>query len=385
MSQTRPVPPGILPGLRQLPALTRDAILALGCALIGLPELVAHGGWSVRTVVALLAMSLPVLVQSRWPATVFVVLSAFAAIQWWADIRVLSDVSLLVVLTTLVMQRRTVQVIAALAVLEIGVVLAVVRWSGHATLLLILLNLAIASAVAIGVYLREHDAYLVKVAEHADQLERDRDREAQLAAAGERSRIAREMHDVVGHHLAVMVALADGAAAAQRGGADPTEALQQLSSTGRQALAETRSLVGILASPGDDRELPGALENIAGPVRLAGVPVRIQTVGAPYPLAPATDQVVRRVVQEALTNTLKHSVRPTDTSVELVYGPDVLDVVITDRGPVTAAPADPGMGLTGMRQRVAGCHGELQSGPVNGGWQVHARIPTPQRSGGNHA
>lgn len=341
----------------------RDAVLALGCWLIGLPEVIAHGGWNLKVVLALIAMSAPVLLQSRYPVAVFAVLAVFAAVQWWLDVRVLSDVSLLVVLTTLVVQRRTRAAVAAVVVLEIGVVLAVAKWSDHSLLLGVLLNIAIAAAVLLGVYLRERAAYLTQVTERAEQLER--------------ARIARDMHDVVGHHLAVMIALADGAQAAVKHGQLPDEALRQLSLTGRQALAETRSLVSVLAPSSDP--LPAALEQLATPVRLAGVPVRIHVDGQPTVDSGDVDEVVRRVVQEALTNTLKHAERPASVEVNLTYAESAVTVDVTDRSARPPLPHPAGRGISGMSERVAAQRGSFSAGPENSGWRVQVTLPVATR------
>lgn len=346
--------------LGSLPPSASDALLALGCFLIGLPEIIAHGGWDLQVVVALVAMSAPVLVQSRYPVEVFAVLAVFAAVQWWLDVRIVSDVSLLVVLTTLVIQRITWAVIAAIAILEVGVVLAVVKWSDHSLLLGVLLNIAIAAAVLLGVYLRERAAHLTQLTQRAEQLER--------------ARIARDMHDVVGHHLAVMIALADGAQVAVRHGQTPEEALRQLSLTGRQALAETRSLVGVLASSSSDTAT--AVEQIAAPVRLAGVPVQVEVLGEPVG---DVDEVVRRVVQEALTNTLKHAERPASAQVTVTYDESKVTVDVTDRGarPPSLRPA--GRGVSGMAERVVTQGGTFTAGPHDNGWRVHAVLPTTTR------
>ncbi|PWJ26762.1 signal transduction histidine kinase [Branchiibius hedensis] len=341
----------------------RDGLLALGCLLIGLPEVIAHGGWNLKVVVALVAMSAPVLVQSRYPVAVFAVLSVFAAVQWWLDVRVLSDVSLLVVLTTLVVRRITWAVVAAVVILEVGVILAVLKWSKHSLLLGILLNIAILAAVLLGVYLRERSAHLAQLTQRAEQLER--------------ARIARDMHDVVGHHLAVMIALADGAQVAIEHGQRPEEALRQLSATGRQALAETRSLVTVFASSTAD--VPAGLEQIAAPIRLAGVPVRVHVDGPAAPGPGDVDEVVRRVVQEALTNTLKHAQRPASVEVTVTYAEPQVTVDVTDRGARRPLSHPAGRGISGMAERVAAQGGRFTAGPHDDGWRVHATLPVSTR------
>jgi signal transduction histidine kinase len=156
--------------------------------------------------------------------------------------------------------------------------------------------------------------------DRALRLERERDQQALLAVAGERSRIAREMHDIVTHNLSVMVALADAAVFAQQGDPDKaTAVMRQISGTGRNALTDMRRFLGLLRDGEPDalrHPMPGIaqLESLAEQVRRAGRSVRLEVTGAMAGLPVGAELTVYRIVQEALTNVLKHT--PAGTSVE---------------------------------------------------------------------
>ena len=176
----------------------------------------------------------------------------------------------------------------------------------------------------------------------------------------ERARIAREMHDSVAHHLTVIVALSDGAlAAVTRAPAQASEAIRGVSSTAREALAETRRLLGILRA--DDglelrQPLPGLpdLEGLFTRVRAAGLPVRYERSGPPGDTPPGVQLVVFRLVQEALTNTMKHAGPGASAAVRLRLAPGEIRVEVEDDGIGSAGvPRAPGGGLTGMPQRVS--------------------------------
>lgn len=217
----------------------------------------------------------------------------------------------------------------------------------------------------------------------AERLERERDAEARAAAAEERARIAREMHDVVAHSLSVMIIQAE--AAEEMIGSDPERArrpLEAVQETGRSALTELRRMLGVLREPGNGPDLapqPGlaALDALVAQVREAGVPVSVSVEGDPRPLPATADVQAYRIVQEGLTNVLKHA-GPARAEVRVRYAPDALVVEVADdgRGADPAAPHG-GHGLVGMRERVAVCGGEVRAGRrPEGGFEVVARLPT---------
>jgi signal transduction histidine kinase len=208
-------------------------------------------------------------------------------------------------------------------------------------------------------------------------------RQAEQAAAAERTRIARELHDIVAHHLSVVVLQAAGARAS---GKPAGPALEKIESSARHALADTRRLLGVLRDTGEDSGLapqPGISElgALAGTVRAGGLPVNLVIDGDPAGLPAAVDVSVYRIVQEALTNVLKHA-GPAQADVRIGCANDAVTIEVTDNGtgvPARQAPAG-GHGLAGMRERVAVFGGELRAGPRPGsGFAVRARLPVGDR------
>jgi signal transduction histidine kinase len=218
--------------------------------------------------------------------------------------------------------------------------------------------------------------------ERAERLERERDAEARAAVAEERTRIAREMHDVVAHSLSVMVVQAE--AAEEMLSRDPERARRPLAAvqeTGRTALTELRRMLGVLreAEGGPDMApQPGlaGLSALAQQVREAGLPVTVRVEGEPRPLSPTGDLQAYRIVQEALTNALKHA-GPARAEVVVRYEPTEVVLEITDDGRGYDPATDGGgHGLIGMRERVAVCGGEMSAGRrPQGGFEVVARLP----------
>ncbi len=206
-------------------------------------------------------------------------------------------------------------------------------------------------------------------------LEIERDQQAEIGAAQERARIARELHDVVAHSLAVMVAQADGGryAAPEDPGA-ASRALAQIAETGRDALAQMRRLLGVLRTGEEGGDLPGLVRRLGG----AGLPVEMEVEGAPRELPGEVQTCVHRVAQEALTNALRHADSPRRVAVVLRYLDAEVELTVRDDGRAIAAGDGRGHGLAGMRERVALHGGTLQAGPrAGGGYEVRARLPAP--------
>jgi signal transduction histidine kinase len=214
------------------------------------------------------------------------------------------------------------------------------------------------------------------------QLADEQERSAQLAVELERQRVARELHDVIGHGLGVMVLQAGAVRRLLRPDQqDERAALESAERTGREALAELRRVVGGLR--GDESASPpaglGALDRLAEQVEAAGLPVHVRVSGAPRPLPAVLDHSAYRVVQEALTNALKHA-GPARADVVVRFDHGWLDLTVTDdgRGADDRDGAPAGYGLVGMRERAALFGGELEAGPsAAGGFSVHARFPLP--------
>ena len=210
------------------------------------------------------------------------------------------------------------------------------------------------------------------------------ERQAEQAAVAERARIARELHDIVAHHLSVVVLHAAGARAA--GGADP-ETLEEIEQSGRRALTETRRLFGVLREPGEETgraPQPGISElpALAGRLRAAGLEVSLSVDGDHAALPPGVNVSAYRIVQEALTNVLKHAGQAR-AEVTVGCADSAVTIEVTDDGPGSPAPPalTGGQGLTGMRERVAVFGGDLRAGPrPGGGFSVCARLPVGEPS-----
>lgn len=240
-------------------------------------------------------------------------------------------------------------------------------------------------ATLIGINVGNRRRYLAALITRVGDLARERDQQAQLATALERSRIAREMHDIVSHSLTVMVTLAEGSAAAvARDPARAAETMRRVAETGRDALTDMRRMLGVLAEPApavDDGRAPQpgatAMPELIERFRTAGLPVRYSTTGASI-ADPNLQLAVYRIVQEALTNTLRHaaSAEHVDVSIEQV-AEEVRITVLDDAVPIEIGPTDGGgHGLIGMRERVALYGGTIEVGPRRfNGWRVHAVLP----------
>jgi signal transduction histidine kinase len=247
------------------------------------------------------------------------------------------------------------------------------------------------AAWLLGMVMRSRRERVARVADRADRLERERDRQAQQAVAEERLRIARELHDVVAHNLSVVVVQAQALHPVLA--RDPEQArgiAVSIEEAGRAALEEMRRLLGVLRAGDDGTDdsalsapQPGldGLPALVLQVRQAGLPVTLTVRGEPEKLPPAVQLSGYRIVQEALTNVLKHA-GPATAHVDVGYADAALVLSVTDDGRGAAAelgrPALPrlGHGLPGMRERVALFGGELSAGPCpGGGYEVQARIP----------
>jgi signal transduction histidine kinase len=331
------------------------------------------------------ALALPLLWRRRWPVAVFALIAVIAFAQWLADVLAFGDAALLVALYGVAVSQPRRVALAAAAVVALGVVLANLRWAPGNGLrgFLGLCGLATAAYV-LGTSTRTRRALVASLHERAERLERERDQQGRLAAAAERARIARELHDVVAHNVSVMIALSDGASwAMEEDPARAKSAMRTASRTGRQALGELRRLLGVLRDGDGDAQFapqPGLaqLDELLQDVRSAGVPVSYEVSGRPStPLPPGLELAVFRIVQEALTNTLKHAGPGAEALVRILHGHDVLEVEVRDTGDLRPQPrADGSAGLRGMRERAAVYDGELNAGPApDGGWRVRLVLP----------
>jgi signal transduction histidine kinase len=237
---------------------------------------------------------------------------------------------------------------------------------------------------ALGRIVRGRARLTAELTARTEQLERERAERERDAVARERVRIARELHDVVAHSVSVMVVQAGAARSVlDRDPAASVAALGAVESTGREALTEMRRLLGILRPDGEDADHSPqpSLDRLGALIarsRDAGLDVELSVEGQTGPLAPGVDLTAFRLVQEGLTNALKHGGRGR-ARVVLRWSPDVLEVEVANRvdgtGGSTHGLVSGGQGLVGMRERVALCGGELRAGPIGRGFVVRARLP----------
>jgi signal transduction histidine kinase len=248
-----------------------------------------------------------------------------------------------------------------------------------------------AGIVFLAIAVSNRRAYVAAITDRAVQAERTREEEARLRVDAERLRIARELHDIVAHTISVINVQVRVASQVipnpPKAGADALAAIKEASV---EALRELRGILDLLRQPGDEEHSALAagldqLEALAAATRRAGLPVRVSAIGVARRLPPPVDLAAYRIVQESLTNTLRHA-GPATASVTVDYGEDVVVIEVEDDGRASGSapgageqrPAGPGYGITGMRERAAAVGGSVDAGPKpEGGFLVRARLPIP--------
>ena len=369
-----------------------DLAIAVGTAAVSLVGLSTQDRLGPLNIVFCLALCVPLPSLRRSPSASFTVIAVVAFAQWVLAAPQLADVAVLFALYFVALEAAVARTAVAVVTVEIGAVLAAIRWSpSDPVKIWIGLSGLTVAAGFLGITVRQRRALLVSLQERAARLELERDQEGRLGAVAERARIAREMHDIVSHNLTVMIALADGATYAM--GSSPERALpaiETVSATGRQALVEMRRLLGMLRDEPGEHPLepqPGLdrLDDLLARVDAAGIPVSMEIDGDPRRLSDGVQLAVFRVAQEALTNILKHASRPARARLLLSCrsGQVELEVIdaaqdgLIDRDDHAALNVIPravagGRGLRGMRERAAVYGGVLEAGPLPaGGWRVH--------------
>ncbi|MFJ5059412.1 sensor histidine kinase [Streptomyces nigra] len=342
--------------------------------------------WLVLTLS--LGLSVPLLWRRTHPRTVLLALTPFALVNAWTGILLQAVMLHLLVVFHIALRRpaRTLWWAAALLTAT-ATVTAVRHPQGGPDQAIVPVLMTFAVATAIGITVRTRRDHTETLEDRARRLEIERDQQARLAAAAERARIAREMHDIIGHNLSVITGLADGGKyAAAKSPERATQALHAIATTSRQALGELRRLLGVLREedhPDETSGLPLApqpgltdLDQLVSGVRAAGLPVDLTVTGTPT-LSPGRQLTVYRVLQESLTNTLKHAGPGTTAHIELSYeARGAVTATVTDTGRGGPVPGPDGRGLPGMRERTALYGGTLEAGPhPAGGWRVHLSLP----------
>ncbi|WP_322788971.1 sensor histidine kinase [Lentzea waywayandensis] len=299
----------------------------------------------------------------------------------------MSDFALAIALYTLVANTNRKTALIYLGWLLAGTLLWGIFQVGEiqAVFLVFLVFVIFGFSWAMGEFIGARRAYQREMEQRLALLETERDQQAKIAVGEERSRIARELHDVVAHSVSVMIVHADGAAYTIRSQPEVAEnAVRTIADTGRQALTEMRRLLGVLRS--DDAETQWAPQpdargvvELAENTRAAGVPVRLEITGDVDDLPVGVGLSVYRIVQEALTNTIKHAGAGTTALVRLARMPEELRLEVTDNGfgtPHDVVKVSGGNGLIGMRERAAVLGGEFEAGPnPGGGWRIRATFP----------
>ena len=337
-------------------------------------------------VLAVLGFTTPLLARRRFPLGAPIAVGIAVGASSFVDGRVVTDniigfFSGLAVCVLFGMRRARLQSVAGLA-FTIGVAAIVTHNDprgkvGDFVWDIVTFTIAWTVGFAVGGKFREVD----EAKERAARAEREREERARLAVGEERARIARELHDVVGHSVSVMTVQAS----AVRRLLEPDQekeraALLVVEQTGREALAEMRRMVGVLRRPEEAPALAPQptleqLERLVEQAREAGLPVELRVEGEPVPLAAGVDLTAYRLVQEGLTNALKHA-RAAHAEVLVRYSDGHVELTVMDDGPGGGDGDKGGHGLVGMRERVSVYGGELEAGPrPEGGYALRARLP----------
>ena len=329
-----------------------------------------------------LGLIVPLLWRKRAPLLVFLVIAGVAFVQWLAGPELYGDVAVLIALYTVVAREPRRDLVGlALGIAGLGLLLAMQRWAigtSAAWPAAITLAAMVVVPVALGLVTRNRNRVLVAT--------RD------AAVREERARIAGEMHDVLTHNLSVMVALSDGARfAIDTEPAEARAAVEQIGRVGREGLDEMRRMLGALHDEGDTAPLRpqptlSDLGELAERVRSAGLDVRLSIDdGAARATSPGVGLAVHRIVQESLTNVLRHAPAATHVTVTVALddAADRIGVVVQDDGGPTVDSHHPGAGagLPGMRERARLTGGTLTAGPHGAGWQVSASLPVDAGTG----
>ncbi|MEU5690675.1 sensor histidine kinase [Actinosynnema sp. NPDC020468] len=375
-----------------------DSLIAGALLLFDLPLIFTHGTAVPDPVVVLvgLLMVVPVVFRRRYPlGSSYVILfggvlqlATHGDIDSGIPIRP-ADFVLAVTLYTVVAFEGRRQGLIYLGFLALGTLIWSLWVMGPRTetvFAVFFVVLFFAFSWALGEFVGARRAYHSELEQRLKLLETERDQQARIAVGEERSRIARELHDVVAHAVSVMVVQADGAGYAIKTNPELAEAaMRTISDSGRQALTELRRLLGVLRSSDQSSTQwapqPGALDlaELAENCRAAGLPVTLEMSGDFSALPAGLGLGIYRIVQEALTNTLKHAGTGASSLVRVARAGEQVALEVVDDGygtPHDLVAVSGGNGLIGMRERAGVLGGTLEAGPnPGGGWRVRAVLP----------
>jgi signal transduction histidine kinase len=377
-----------------------DATIALGLSALSLITVAsgetAAGGTDPLSVTLLLLETLPLIVRRRWPIPVLAVtLAATVAHAFLAEGQIVNESlgALVALFTVAERYDRRVSVAAALVAAASFGALIFIKSAGQQVALTGFFStmLAVVVVLALGDWSRTRRRYGAAIEENARLQEAEREDRSRRAVDDERERIARELHDIVTHHVSVIVIQAGaGLTALDRRPEGARSALEAIDRTGREALTDMRRMLGILGAPREAEDattddttrepMPGLarLGRLIEEVRAAGLPVELSMEGERPPLDAGIELSAYRIVQEALTNALKHA-RGARARVRIGYEPRAIDIEVTDEGGTgrrdVGESTGGGRGLIGMRERVALYAGDFEAAPTSTGFRVHARLP----------
>jgi signal transduction histidine kinase len=366
--------------LRPETPLAGDAVIAGLFTVAGLTELALRTSLLPREIAVVLFMTVPLMWRRRAPLPSAVLVATAVAISGQTP----TDLHLILAALPFAMyslgahasdRGAAVGMAVALAVLWTSVA---IKSTENAARDIISIAVLVTTSFAIGRAFRGRELSLVASTERAAVLEHEREEDVRRAASEERGRIARELHDVIAHGVTVMVVQAGAAdQIIERDPALAREALVAIQDAGRQALADLRRLLGLVRDDDTTRLAPQPglqeLDALVEGMRNAGMPIEVEIRGTPRALPAGVDLSAFRIVQEALTNVLKHA-GDAQARVVVAYAPDAIELEVVDDGRTQANGH--GHGLVGMRERVMLYGGTLQAGPAeNGGYRVLARLP----------
>ena len=372
--------------------LVADALLAAALTALSIAQLLAGaqdiGAYHPASIALLLLQTVPLVFRRAAPLAVLAVTATATILHVLLAEDALNATlgSLIALFTVAERSDRSISVAAGLALgTAMGATIAYLGGLPSALGSLVQTELAVVVAWALGTWSRQRRAYVGLVEAQAARAESDREERARRAVAEERERIARELHDVVTHHVSVIVIQAGVARRVlRRRPDDAADAIAAIDAAGRQALTDMRRMLGILgptSAQADPLEpMPGLdrLGELIESVRAAGLPVELSVTGDRPALDPGVELSAYRIIQEALTNTLKHA-NGARAHVTVQFEPTAVDIGVTDQGgtgPHAIAGADiGGRGLVGMRERVAMFGGQFEAGRESNGFRVHARLP----------
>jgi signal transduction histidine kinase len=363
--------------------LATDSIVTLLLILVSTGWLWRFPSATVSATLLQIALLAPLIVRRVRPTEVFLLMSAFALIQWLLGYQLIGDVGLLIALYSVAAHEERRHAIACSVILEAGSIMASVKWdpAGTVTRSVFFLSALVIGGLFAGLTVASGSSYLSWLDERTRKLEQERDQQAVIAANAERTRIARELHDIVSHSLSVVITLADAAAVVNR--SDPNagaDAMVEVSEVGRHALSDMRSMLGVLR---DDADADGHAGNLAPQptldqigvlierVKATGLDVALEIEGEAFSVEAALELTVYRIVQESLTNTVRHATAG-HAWVTISYNYPELKIRVVDDGTtVLRRPSPDGRGIEGMRERAALHGGTLDAGRVDGlGWSV---------------